>query len=371
MRLAEFIPRAMDDILAEWEAFAGTLLPGSVGMTPLALRDHAQQILEAVAADLSSPQTRTQQSERSRGRAPTIAGAPETAAQTHAVLRARSGFDINQLVAEYRALRASVLRLWMDSDLFEESGVEDMIRFNEAIDQAIAESVSHFNDQVEQARNLLLGILGHDMRNPLNNMLMTAQYLEALNAGEKVSVAAGRLIRSGASMQALLDDLVDFNRTNLGVGLNVRPAHVDLAVPVVDEVEQLRGAHPGRLIELTMSGDLRGNWDARRVQQALRNLVVNALRHGAADGPVAVSLRGEDAQVTLEVANSGPPLRPAALSQFFQPLKRVRAQDDREGREGLGLGLYIVREIARAHGGEVDVRSGGEETVFRLYLPRK
>jgi signal transduction histidine kinase len=120
-----------------------------------------------------------------------------------------------------------------------------------------------------------------------------------------------------------------------------------------------------------MSGDLRGNWDARRVQQALRNLVVNALRHGAADGPVGVSLRGEDAQVTLEVANSGPPLRPAALSQLFQPLKRVRAQDDREGREGLGLGLYIVREIARAHGGEVDVRSGGEETVFTVYLPRK
>jgi signal transduction histidine kinase len=371
MRLAEFIPGAMDDILAEWEAFAGTLLPGSAGMTPLALRDHAQQILEAVVADLSSPQTRTQQSERSRGRAPIVAGAPETAAQTHAVLRARSGFDINQLVAEYRALRASVLRLWLDSNPLEADRVEDVIRFNEAIDQAIAESVSHFNDQVEQARNLLLGILGHDMRNPLNNMLMTAHYLEALNAGEKVSVAAGRLILSGASMQALLDDLVDFNRTNLGVGLNVRPANVDLAVPVVDEVEQLRGAHPDRLIRLTMSGDLRGNWDARRVQQALRNLVVNALGHGAAEGPVGVSLRGEDAQVTLEVANSGPPLRPAVLSQLFHPLKRVRAQDDREGWEGLGLGLYIVREIARAHGGEVDVRSGGEETVFTVYLPRK
>jgi hypothetical protein len=127
MRLAEFIPGAMDDTLAEWEAFAGTLLPGSVGMTPLALRDHAQQILEAVAADLSSPQTRTQPSERSRGRAPTLAGAPETAAQTHAVLRARSGFDINQLVAEYRALRASVIARAHGGEVDVRSGGEETV----------------------------------------------------------------------------------------------------------------------------------------------------------------------------------------------------------------------------------------------------
>ena len=138
MRLAEFIPGAMQDILSKWEAFAATLLPASAGMTSLALRDHAQQILEAVAADLSDAQTREEQSEKSMGRAPVVAGAPETAAQTHAVLRARSGFDINQLVAEYRALRASVLRLWMDDSPLDETGVEDIVRFNEAIDQAIA-----------------------------------------------------------------------------------------------------------------------------------------------------------------------------------------------------------------------------------------
>src|SRR5690606_2204141 len=122
-------------------------------------------------------QTREAQSEKSKGRAPTQAGAPETAAQTHAVLRARSGFDINQLVAEYRALRASVLRLWMDAHSLERSGVEDVIRFNEAIDQAVAESVGHFHMQVERARNLLLGTLGHDMRSPLNTILVTASYL--------------------------------------------------------------------------------------------------------------------------------------------------------------------------------------------------
>src|SRR5690606_3910935 len=146
VRLAEFILRNMHAIVAEWESFASTLLPAAADMTSLALRDHAQQILEAVAKDLETPQTRRAQAEKSKGRAPTVPGAPETAAQTHAVLRARSGFDINQLVAEYRALRASVLRLWLDASSREGPSVDEVIRFNEAIDQAIVESVGYFHE---------------------------------------------------------------------------------------------------------------------------------------------------------------------------------------------------------------------------------
>ena len=115
MRLAEFIPLNLEAILVQWEVFATSLHPGARNMTPLALRDHAQQILEAVVADLSTTQTRQAQADKSKGRQLKQVGAPETAAETHAILRARSGFDINQLVAEYRALRASVLRVWMDA----------------------------------------------------------------------------------------------------------------------------------------------------------------------------------------------------------------------------------------------------------------
>jgi signal transduction histidine kinase len=371
MRLADFILQEMQVIIAEWETFAATLLPAAAGMTPLALRDHAQEILQAVARDLNRPQTRREQSEKSKGRSPTVPGAQETAAQTHAVLRARSGFDIKQLVAEYRALRASVLRLWLDAIPLEPTAVEDVIRFNEAIDEAIAESVAHFDAQMEQSRNLLLGMLGHDMRNPLNNILMTAQYLAALNAGDEVSVAASRLIRSGASMQTLLDDLVDYNRMNLGLGLNVEPHDVDLAVPVADELEQLQGAHPDRHIDLTATGDLRGRWDGRRLQQLLRNLVVNAIRHGAPDSPVRVTLRGAESEVTLEVMNSGPPMDEAVFRQLADPLWRGVAPGRGETSEGLGLGLFIVREIARAHGGEVAVRSADGQTAFELCLPRR
>lgn len=179
MRLAEFIRHNVEAILADWEAFAATLLPAAAGLTPLALRDDAEQILEAVAKDLTAFQSREEQSEKSKGRAPKVEGAAETAAQTHAVLRARGGFDINQLVAEYRALRASVLRLWIDASPLDQTASEDIIRFNEAIDQAVAESVGHFHAQVERARNLLLGMLGHDMRSPLGTILGTASYLAA------------------------------------------------------------------------------------------------------------------------------------------------------------------------------------------------
>jgi signal transduction histidine kinase len=370
MRLADFILRDMESILVEWEAFAASLLPAAASMTPSALRDEAKEILEAVAKDLSTSQTKQAQIDKSRGRAPKLIDASETAAQTHAILRARSGLDINQLASEYRALRASVLRLWTESCQPDDINLEDVIRFNEAIDQALAESIGFFSDQVERSRNLLLGMLGHDMRNPLNAIQMTASYLAALNAGAEVSEAAFRLIRSGASIQALLDDLVDFNRTKLGLGINITLANVDLAKVLADEVEQLRGAHPGRRLELQVIGDTWGLWDGLRLQQLLRNLVSNAIKYGEADAPVRVVLTGEEASVRIEVVNSGPGLEQSDLNQIFDPLKRGSVQHH-DTYDSLGLGLYIVREVARAHGGEIDVRSDKGETVFAVRLPRR
>jgi signal transduction histidine kinase len=370
MRLADFILRDMESILVEWEAFAASLFPAAASMTPLALRDEAKEILEAVAKDLSTSQTKQAQIDKSRGRAPKLMDAPETAAQSHAILRARSGFDINQLASEYRALRASVLRLWTESCQPDDINLEDVIRFNEAIDQALAESIGFFSEQVERARNLLLGMLGHDMRNPLNAIQLTASYLAALNAGAEVSEAASRLIRSGASIKALLDDLVDFNRTKLGLGINITLANIDLAKVFADEVEQLRGAHPGHRLELEVIGDTRGFWDGLRLQQLLRNLVSNAIKYGEADVPVRVVLTGEEADVRIEVVNRGLAIEQSALNQIFDPLKRGSVQHH-DTYDSLGLGLYIVREIARAHGGEIDVRSDEGKTVFTVRLPRR
>ncbi|GLU31187.1 two-component sensor histidine kinase [Trinickia caryophylli] len=341
-------------------------------MSASALRDHARQILEAVAKDISTPQTLEAQREKSRGRAPKAVDAPETAAQTHALLRARSGFTINQMAAEYRALRASVLRLWMDECRAEAPNQDDMIRFNEAIDQALAESVAFFNEQVEQARNLLLGMLGHDMRSPLQTIQMTASYLAALNAGGDVSDAAARLIRSGARMQSLLDDLCDFNRTKLGLGINIVPRDIDLAQVLADEVDQLRAVYPDRRIDLEVRGDTRGTWDGQRMQQLLSNLVVNAIKYGAPDMPIGVVVAGGDAEVRIEVRNRGPAIDGPTLERIFEPLQRGTGRPDKtRGNDGLGLGLYIASEIAKAHRGAIDVRSDRTETVFVVRLPRR
>jgi signal transduction histidine kinase len=372
MRLAEFILRHMEAILKEWEAFAATQLPAAATMTPLALRDHAKQILLAIAKDLSAPQTKQAQAEKSKGNAPHLIWAPETAAETHAILRAQSGFDINQLAAEYRALRASVLRLWMDACRPHDPNLVDVVRFNEGVDQAIAESINYFSTQVDQARNLLLGMLGHDMRSPLNTMLTTASYLAALNAGANVAEAASRLIRGGNALKSLLDDLVDFNRIMFGLGINLALADIDLAAVFSDELEQLRGAPPGRRLELEVIGDARGRWDGPRLQQLLRNLVSNAIKYGTPDAPVQVVIVGTAAEVRFEVTNSGPTIEPSALEQIFEPLQRGPAAGQNDHTEGnVGLGLYIVREIARAHGGEVDARSDAGETVFTVRLPRR
>jgi signal transduction histidine kinase len=370
MRLGEFIVTAMEAILVDWEAFAKSLYPAKTQMTPRALRDHASDILHAVAADLSTVQTANEQSEKSMGRAPRQANAPETAAQTHAVLRAQSGMDINQLAAEYRALRASVLRLWGENRELGPESLQDVIRFNEAIDQALAESVSFFSAQVDRSRDLLLGMLGHDMRNPLNAIVMTAADLATLNAGEEVSEAAECLIRSGASIKALLDDLVDFNRTKLGLGINIEVETVDLGTLFADELKQHRAAHPQSKVDLTVRGNLQGRWDGPRLQQVLRNLLSNASAYGSGEEPVRVVVHGDDNGVSLEVRNVGPAIEPAMAERLFDPLQRGSLPSNRANGHGLGLGLYIVREITRAHGGEVELHSNAAETVFSVRLPR-
>jgi signal transduction histidine kinase len=368
VKLADFILGHMEPILVEWESFAATITPAAHTMTPLALRDHAEEILLAISRDLATPQTPHEQHRKSLGGAETVRGAAETAAQTHATLRSRSGFDINQLAAEYRALRASVLRQWLAASEGKPSHLEDMIRFNEAVDQALAESIAFFSAEVERARNLLLGMLGHDMRTPLQSIITTAAYLSELNAGAQVSSASSRLISSGAQMKALLDDLVDFNRTTLGLGINVEVEPIDLDTVFSAELDLLRGAHPDRAIDLQVAGDTRGCWDGLRMQQLLCNLVTNAIKYGDSNAPVQVSMQGDGDDVQFEVKNSG--ALQGSGDTLFEPLRRGGFADPTRETYSLGLGLYIAREIARAHGGDIELRSDEAETIFRVRLPR-
>jgi signal transduction histidine kinase len=372
MRLSHFISTEMEAILVEWEAFAATLLPPAQGMSSPELRDHARQILEAVARDLSTLQTREAQPSKSRGLETGLEGAPEAAAQIHAVLRTRRGIDINQLCAEYQALRAVVLRLWLDDAKAEPTALEDIIRFNEAIDQALMESVCFFSSLVDRSRNLLLGMLGHDMRSPLQTIQITALYLASLDDGKDVGAAAARLIRSGARMQGLLDDILDFSRAKLGLGIRVSPGPADVAALVADELDQVQAVHGAQRVELGVTGDTAATCDGRRIQQVLGNLVGNAIKYGEPATAVQVTVTGGPQEISIAVKNRGPAIPSSVLSRVFEPLERGLCTEARGGpQDSLGLGLYIAREIAHAHGGEVDARSDESETVFTLRLPRR
>jgi len=372
MRLADFILRDMERIMSEWQTFAATRLPAAASMSGLALRDHAEAVLQAIVKDLSTPQSAAAQLAKSRGAAPHLIDAPETAAQTHGLLRAQSGFDINQMVSEYRALRASVLRTWFEECGAQQPDQDDIVRFNEAIDQALAESVAYFSHRVERAHNLFLGMLGHDMRTPLQAIQMTATYLGRVNAGAPVSAAAARLTMSGKRMQTLLDDLVGFNRVNLGLGIPVNFQPGDLGLMLEEEVSQLRAAHPDRRIELKVHGPTHGSWDATYLQRMLDNLVGNALKYGSQHAPVLVVVTGEPRDVVVEVHNEGAPIDLQTLEDLFDPLKRGLHDDGPERSDShLGLGLYIAREVAKAHGGELRARSQNNETVFVARLARR
>lgn len=367
MKLSEFILRDMEEILLQWEAFARTM-PIASEMGSLALRDHAEQILIAICKDIDLDQSAEAQSRKSKGLAAPL-DACETAAQTHALLRARGGFDINQMASEYRALRASVLSLWAAASGPDGTDLQQTIRFNEAIDQALCESIAFFSAEVNQARDLLLGMLGHDMRNPLNAIQLTALYLSQLNAGAAVSTASATLIKSGARMKALLDDLTDFSRTQLGVGINVVAAPTDLAAVFEDQVSQVRTAHPGRRVELVLgAGNVTGSWDANRLHQVLGNLLVNALKYGSTATPVAVHLSGLEKEVVFSVHNGGMAVAQATLDQMFAPLTRGPDVGSREGN--MGLGLYICREIVIAHRSEISSASDETGTTFTVRLPR-
>ncbi|MEF7614462.1 sensor histidine kinase [Aquincola sp. MAHUQ-54] len=366
--LADFIHAEMRAILAEWETYASTLLPAGARMSSTALRDHAQEILEAIQTDLRTPQTREEEINKSHGLAVRADTVGRTAAETHALLRVADGFTLEQLVAEYRALRASVLRLWAESHPTGRDVVTEVGRFNEAIDQALAESVVFFNRETERWRYVFLGVLAHELRGPLEAVLLTSELVKRLAADTPASEATERLIRNGRRMSALLDDLLEFNRSALGLGIPVHRQACDLAVAVQEEVDLRRASLPGVVIDLSITAPCPGAWDASRMKQVVGNLVSNAARHGTAGASIGVLLETKDTEVRLAVQNTGPAIAPEMQKVIFQPLRRGGTSGPKSG--GMGLGLFIAREIVRGHGGRIVLASNEGNTVFTAVLPR-
>ena len=372
-RLGEFILQNMESILKQWEEFALTINPPALTMESSSLRDHAQLMLEAIALDLTTKQTKKEQSDKSKDLAPTNHNV--TAAEDHAEDRLQAGFTIGQLFSEYRALRASVLLLW---DKSSKEGLTtdpvDITRFNEAIDQAIAESVAHYSILLKRSQDMFLAILGHDLRNPLSTTIMTSKLLMRYeNVSDKVTAAANRIHNSSQRMNVLISDLIDFTRTQLGKKLPVTIAPANLNKICVDIVEEQQIANPDYKIVLKTKGNFDGNWDEHRIAQVFSNLLGNAVQHGVPSIPIEVNLTSSRDSVFIRINNKGDPIPVSKIKHIFEPLTRHEQNEhvDYSNKTSLGLGLYITKEIVLAHSGTINVTSQKVEgTTFEIALPR-
>jgi signal transduction histidine kinase len=376
MTLSRFITENMEDIVTEWQAFATTMEPAASTMSALSLRDHAKPILLAIAKDLESSQTALAQSDKSKGLAPPLS-ARETAAATHGALRHLSGFDLNQLGAEYRALRASVIRLWtlkhqshMDSAVF-----EDMIRFNEAVDQAVAESTSRYAAELALSRDTFMAILAHDLRSPLSAIAMLSYMLEGSAPTDGARKQARQIQTSAKEMGAMIRDLLEYTRTQLGKGIPIHAKRCSIAAICREALDEVRAAHSQRQFDFAMAADTDWLVDNARLRQALSNLLNNAVQHGDPAAPIALSVAVEEGpQLTIRIKNQGKPIPPESLQVIFDPLVQL-SEKSAIGIEtpstNLGLGLFIAREVATGHGGTLDVSSDAVNgTVFVLRIPQ-
>lgn len=372
MRLANFILTQREVILQSWDDFANSLQPGTRVMDARELRDHADQILTEIAADISTPQSSQQGIDKSRGTAPKTHG--DSASETHAGTRLRSGFTIDQMVSEYRALRASVLLLWSrwpDQDI--ESRDEDILRFNEAIDQGLAESVARYSQTVNESHDVFLGVLGHDLRSPLAAILLSAEFL--LHANELDSryakVAAG-IYTSVRRAEKIVVNLLDFARSRVGSGIPLDRAETDLTAVCEGIMQEVRLLHPERTVVFQPDGRIVGKFDASRMGQVFSNLIENAVKYGSDTAPVVVSQETKGGHATFVIHNEGEPIPPEETKRIFDPMTRhsPRAINERGSYAGLGLGLFISREIVTAHGGKIWVESSpASGTTFHIALP--
>ncbi|MCY7371839.1 MAG: sensor histidine kinase, partial [Polaromonas sp.] len=226
MKLSQFITAHLDEILLEWDRYAKTLF--SAGTSDLILRDHAKAMLQNLVRDIETNQTAGEQIEKSKGQANDEIDRG-SAASVHGTLRHSSGFTLIQLTSEYRALRATVIRLWLARQkLRDEEVVNDMTRFNEAIDQALAESVVTFSESADRTRDTFLAILGHDLRSPLSTISMAGRYFTRIVGGSLGTQQMGaRISRSAATMSAMVNDLLEYARTQLGGGIPLTRRQMD------------------------------------------------------------------------------------------------------------------------------------------------
>jgi signal transduction histidine kinase len=380
LRLANFIISELELILEEWEAFARTLKPASERMDSTELRDHAELMLKFIAKDLNTTQTRVEQRRKSQGLA---ARNKQDSGEEHGIHRLESKFTMDQLFSEYRALRSSVLRLWKDAHPAPEvSDFEDMIRFNEAVDQLVAGSVFSFvavqreaEETERQRRTQFLAMLGHELRNPLSPIILASSVLKKSKGNEKVIENVSNVIaRQVTHMADLIDELLEISRVTRGK-IEVKLSDVEIEHVINDAVEQVTPQIEARrhrfdLEVLPKTTVIR--CDKKRLVQVVANLLTNAVKYTPEGGRVQLRSALHENDVVITVEDNGVGMPPEFIPHAFELFAQVAPSSDRAAG-GLGLGLALVKSLVELHGGKVACSSEGlgKGSRFTISLPRQ
>ncbi|MDB4888078.1 MAG: ATP-binding region ATPase domain protein [Gemmatimonadetes bacterium] len=317
-RLPDFSRSNTEPILAEWETFARSLPLGD-SMDIAALRDHAKEMLGVMATDLSAVPTPQEQASKAQGQ--------------------------------------------LDAGALE----------SEAVDQAIAESITTYTRELRRSKDRFLAILGHDLRTPIGALVMSTRFI--LDTGDGLSdphrMLVTRMEATARRMNRLVADLLEFTRTRFGEGIPVVVSAMDAGRMLEDVAAEVRSSYPTSAVSVRSTGDLRGAWDCERLSQAITNLVSNAAHHGTEGAPIEIAADGSTDALVISVRNQGPAIAPEQLDRIFDETTALDAPRAGSDRRHLGLGLYIVATIVHAHRGSITARSSAVEgTVFSVRLPR-
>jgi signal transduction histidine kinase len=362
MSLIPFIQHNQREIIDEFSGFARTLVPATSALSEEDLRDHCAELLVAIAEDLGTSQTDQDQIRKSLGEG--TARMMRVSGRLHAEGRLKNGFSLVDVLAEFRALRAAVLRRY---ELTGDTDVAGVRRFNEAIDEALTESATHYSAQTDLYRDQFVGILGHDLRSPLGAITASAALLAHAAAEDQRQARIATLILNSAHRMArMIADLLDLTRMRLGGVIPLNPVPANLQRICEEVVLEVQANHPTKVVTLSARGEVTGHWDPDRLAQVVSNLVGNAIEHGGKT-PVTVSVSDAHDRVVVTVHNAGDPILPHAQARIFEPMARGTS----DGTNNLGLGLFIARAIVLAHGGEIRLTSTEHAgTTFEVILPK-
>jgi signal transduction histidine kinase len=364
----------METIAAEWETYAASLLPDEE-FTASVLRNGIIDILSDIARDMDLVQDGAEQHQKSVG-LQARKNLLDNAAETHALARVKMGMSSHQFISEFRALRASVLRLWQESvDEITKHDLYDITRFNEAVDQTLSDAETRYAQKTEQSRELFLGILGHDLRNPLGAIHGLAELIiRSSHAPDRTAQFAAQILISAGRMSHMITDLIELTRVRLGEGIVVSRTAIDIGDICQAVANEMKAMYPDRIFEVDAADAIKGQWDGPRLSQVLSNLVGNAIQHGGKDTPITIKACRCADGMELSVHNEGPPIPPALIPTLFDRFVQGKAGKPSENSapSNLGLGLYIAKEIVTAHGGTITARSAqGEGTFFVAQMPLK